>query len=159
MKVHVPPVVVAGLAFAAQRWVAPRRPSRLRRAAAVVTASAAAGFGVSGVLAFAKHGTTVDPLDPSRASTLVADGPYSVSRNPMYVALVGALGAHALWRGNALAGAPILAAWIALDRRQIGPEEGALAVLFGDEYVRYCDRVPRWIGWPQGSKGTPRAPS
>ena len=78
MKVHVPPVVVAGLAFAAQRWVAPRRPSRLRRAAAVVTASAAAGFGVSGVLA---KSLTSDQLVAALES--IAHGTPLVSPQPL----------------------------------------------------------------------------
>lgn len=148
MKVHVPPVAVAGLAVVAQRWIAPERAHHASRVAALVTASAAAGLGSAAVATFVRHRTTVDPLDPSRASTLVASGPFAVSRNPMYVALIGTLCAHALWRGNVLAGAPILAAWVALDRWQIRPEEKALTALFGDEYARYCERVPRWLGWP-----------
>lgn len=155
MKVHVPPVAIAGLAVAAQRWIAPERPRRSLRVAAVVMASAAAGLGGGAVATFVTHRTTVDPLDPSRASTLVVSGPFAVSRNPMYVALIGALGAHALWRGTVPAAAPALAAWVALDRMQIRPEEEALTALFGDEYVRYCERVPRWLG-ARGCSSQPR---
>jgi protein-S-isoprenylcysteine O-methyltransferase Ste14 len=50
---------------------------------------------------FRRVGTTVNPLDPSKASHLVTDGVFRVSRNPMYLALVLLLIGWAIWLGSA----------------------------------------------------------
>lgn len=115
------------------------------RAAAIALASASAGLGAASIATFAKQRTTVDPMRPERASALVTSGPFSVSRNPMYVALVGVLGAHALWRGRIDAFLPVVAAWAALDRLQIRPEESVLTGLFGADYAAYTERTRRWL--------------
>ena len=144
MNVHVPPVVVVGAAFEAQRRTRSRAVLPLR-VAAVSLASASVVIGASSLVTFAQHRTTVDPVRPSRATVLVASGPYALSRNPMYVALVGVLAAHALWKGNAVAWAPVVASWVALDRLQIRPEEKELAERFGKHYSRYAASTPRWL--------------
>ena len=48
------------------------------------------GFGVIivAVSSFRKHQTTINPLEPKTASTLVTDGIFRFSRNPMYLGLL-----------------------------------------------------------------------
>ena len=144
MTVHVPPVVIAATGFAAQRRMR-SRPVAPLRAAAVAVAGASAALGAASVVTFAQHRTTVNPARPERASVLVDTGPFAFSRNPMYVALVGMLAAHALWKGRAAAWAPVVTAWAALDRLQIRPEEAALSELFGAAYAHYARTTPRWL--------------
>lgn len=89
--------------------------------------------------------TTINPLDPSRASTLVTGGIFRLSRNPMYLSLLLLLVAYAVrldswveWLGPVL-----FAAYVT--RFQIIPEERILAVKFGEAYAAYRHRTRRWL--------------
>lgn len=154
---RVPPL--AGAAAAALGQVAVPR-SRSRRIPTSVGAPALAGASAallaSSVRAFQRNDTSVNPLDPSVASTLVTTGPNRLTRNPMYVAMAGLLAAHAASRGRAAALVPVVGfiAWI--DRLQIAPEEAALRAQFGDDYAAYMRSVPRWLDRrsivPQGGR-------
>jgi protein-S-isoprenylcysteine O-methyltransferase Ste14 len=102
---------------------------------------------VAAFMRFRKAGTTVNPLDPSKASRLVTDGVFRVSRNPMYLGLVLLLIGWAVWLGS-------VSPWlvpplfvIVLTVVQIIPEEQALSRRFGEEYLSYRQSVARWIGW------------
>jgi protein-S-isoprenylcysteine O-methyltransferase Ste14 len=89
--------------------------------------------------------TTINPMQPARASHLITTGIYRVSRNPIYVADVLLLAAWAVWLGSALNLTLIaLFAWY-IQRFQIMPEERALTKLFGENYTAYCSRVRRWL--------------
>lgn len=87
--------------------------------------------------------TPVNPWEPTTA--LVTTGPFRFSRNPLYIALtlcyLGiAIAAQALW---ALAlEVPVL---IVIQRGVIDREERYLERKFGAEYLRYKERVRRWI--------------
>lgn len=89
--------------------------------------------------------TTVNPLKPSQASSLVIAGVYKISRNPMYLGLLVILLAWAFYLGNifALAVLPVFVWYIT--NFQIKPEEKALMSIFGKEYQLYCATVRRWI--------------
>ncbi len=94
---------------------------------------------------FFKVKTTINPLRPSNASTLVTTGIFSWSRNPIYLGDLLVLSALAVWLGN-LFNLGVLALFVVyLNRFQIAPEEHALKRLFGESYVYYCSRVRRWI--------------
>jgi protein-S-isoprenylcysteine O-methyltransferase Ste14 len=76
---------------------------------------------------------------------IVDTGPYSLSRNPLYVfSVVGALGigmtTGSLGLGLLLAGFTFL-----VFDRVVRREEGWLAARFGEAYVRYRARTPRWL--------------
>lgn len=95
---------------------------------------------------FIRTRTTVNPMQPNRASRLVVSGAYRWSRNPMYLGMVFWLAGWA-W----LLGSPVgwFAVWLfarVLVIVQIGPEEIALRDRFGPSYVEYCRSVNRWIG-------------
>ena len=88
------------------------------------------------------RGTPV-PLDPPR--TLLARGPYRLTRNPMYLLYVAVAAAEALlFRSPALAAyAAALFAVAHLYVTRI--EEPRLLERFGADYAAYARRVPRWL--------------
>lgn len=106
---------------------------------------AAAGIGIAAVRHFAAEGTTVNPLRPEAASTLVAHGVFRFSRNPMYLALLLVLLAWGSWLGNGAAFVVPPLFVLAMNRLQIGPEERALEAMFGTEFEAYRRRVRRWL--------------
>lgn len=102
-------------------------------------------FCSSGVIAFRNAQTTVNPLQPEQASTLVSDGIYGVSRNPMYVGLTLILTAWAIYLAAPWAFLGVAAFALYLHRFQILPEERALEQVFGADYEAYRARVRRWL--------------
>lgn len=106
-----------------------------------------AGFLIEAVsvLAFLRVRTTVTPLKPEKASTLVVSGFYRVSRNPMYLGMLFLLIGWALWLGNSavLIMLPLFVVYLTIF--QIKPEEAALSEKFGADFQAYCRRVRRWI--------------
>ena len=102
-------------------------------------------IGIAGVLAFRQAQTTVNPVKPESASTVVSNGIFAYTRNPMYLALLLLLLAYAIWRQNVLAfvGCPLFVVY--MNRFQILPEERALERLFGANYLFYKQKVRRWI--------------
>ncbi len=97
------------------------------------------------LLAFARAGTTVNPLVPEQAETLVTTGLYRFTRNPMYLAMALILIGGALSLSNiaALAAPTIFVS--AMTVLQIKPEERALQSVFGDAFTAYRERTRRWL--------------
>lgn len=112
--------------------------------AALLTASGV-GVAIAGVLAFRQASTTINPTRPSATSSIVSNGVYRFTRNPMYLGMLLCLGGWAIFLGNPLSllGLPLFVAY--LNRLQIGPEERALEAKFGEPYAQYCARVRRWL--------------
>jgi protein-S-isoprenylcysteine O-methyltransferase Ste14 len=75
---------------------------------------------------------------------LVTDGIYARMRHPRYVEIAVAFLAYALFSNYLAAYVVFLLSlvWIVLVTRV---EEKELLARFGDEYARYCARVPRFI--------------
>lgn len=94
---------------------------------------------------FFRGGTSVNPVDPQAASRLLTGGIFAVSRNPIYLSMLLILVGFA-WRNGQAAGllAPLVF-FLWITRWQIIPEERVLREKFGEEYVRYCARVRRWL--------------
>lgn len=92
---------------------------------------------------FDKAGTTIPVHQPT--SKLVTHGPYAVSRNPIYLALILAycglcIAATTMW------GFILLPALVyVLTHGVIMREEAYLEGKFGDAYRAYLKRVPRWL--------------
>lgn len=86
---------------------------------------------------------TLAPLDPPR--DLVVRGLYRYVRNPMYLSVALILsGELLLTRSKPLLG--YAAAWLlVVNLFVIGYEEPALRRRFGASYVRYTERVGRWL--------------
>ena len=147
---RVPPPlvgVITGALMLGVAWVAPALTLNLawRLPIAVVIAVAGLALGLVAVGHFLRARTTVDPLDPGKASALVASGLYRFTRNPMYLGMATLLLAWAVYLSNvaALAGLALFIAY--MNRFQIAPEERALRARFGEEFDAYCRRVRRWI--------------
>jgi protein-S-isoprenylcysteine O-methyltransferase Ste14 len=112
------------------------------------------GLGIalaSGVVALAAVGslmgarTTLNPLNPAKATRLVTGGVFRISRNPLYLSLLLLLVAYAvrLAAPAAWLGPIVFVAYVT--RFQIHPEERALQEKFGDAYRRYRTRTRRWL--------------
>jgi len=112
-----------------------------------LAAAVGVAIAVGARMRFRQVGTTVNPLDPSKASRLVTDGVFRVSRNPMYVGLVLLLIGWAIWLGSASPWLVPPLFVIVLTVVQIIPEEQALSRRFGEQYLSYRRSVARWIGW------------
>lgn len=100
---------------------------------------------LAGVWRFRRNGTTLNPLRPDTASSLVTSGVYRISRNPMYAGFLLCLCGWGCYLGNryALLGPVIFVLY--MNRFQILPEERALERLFGAEYDAYRRLVRRWL--------------
>jgi protein-S-isoprenylcysteine O-methyltransferase Ste14 len=76
---------------------------------------------------------------------LIVEGPYRVSRNPIYLAMVFASLGVALCFGAATAFLPSIALAIILHCRFVMPEEAGLRSAFGAAAEAYFSKTKRWI--------------
>jgi protein-S-isoprenylcysteine O-methyltransferase Ste14 len=144
-----PPVVVVIIGVA--MWVIDRNLN-LGKFESVLLTPIAATLLVAGLLlmlvavaSFVAARTTINPLRPSHASSLITAGVFRLSRNPIYLADLLILAALAVWLGNVfnVVFLPLFVWYI--NRFQIVPEERALTNLFGEYYAAYCTKVRRWL--------------
>lgn len=90
-----------------------------------------------------RHRTTINPY--AAVSTLVQNGPFALSRNPIY------LGDSLIYFGVMLIWANLWAlllypfVWAAIRYGVIMHEEAHLSARFGEAYAAYCRRVRRWL--------------
>jgi protein-S-isoprenylcysteine O-methyltransferase Ste14 len=146
-----PPVVALVLAFLMWNgsvWLGGSAPptlptSRIFGVALLVALGVCCDL--SGLWAFYRAHTTVNPMKPGAVSSLVVTGIYRWTRNPMYVGLLLFLiaGAVYLWSPWVLLGPAAFVVYI--NRFQIGPEERVMRERFGGVYEAYCQRVRRWV--------------
>jgi protein-S-isoprenylcysteine O-methyltransferase Ste14 len=80
---------------------------------------------------------------------LLRSGPYACTRNPMYVAELALWFGWALFYGNVAVLIGFLFLWMVMNFRVVPREERALEARFGDTYLQYKNRVPRWLGRTQ----------
>ena len=150
LELKVPPLILA-IAFALIMYgVALLLPAAdltidARTSVAIVFAGLGALIVAAGIVAFRRHKTTANPMAPEQAATVVVDGIYRFTRNPMYLGFVLMLAGWAVYLANA--GAVLLVPGFVfwMTEWQIKPEERALAIRFGAEYAEYVDAVRRWI--------------
>jgi protein-S-isoprenylcysteine O-methyltransferase Ste14 len=108
----------------------------------LVFISAVAVIAWSG-LWFLKKKTPIEPHHTPK--TLIIEGPYRLSRNPIYLALVMMTVASALEAGSVIGFAVAAGLWWVLDRRFAAPEEAFLRVTFGTEAEVYLSSTKRWV--------------
>jgi protein-S-isoprenylcysteine O-methyltransferase Ste14 len=151
MRFRIPPplamLLAAALMWALHRWMPIGRlivvpwnylglvPAALGR---VITVAAGTRF--------RQAQTTFDPFNPLETSSLVTEGVFRISRNPMYLGSVLLLIGWAIWLGTLSPwGVPPLFA-IVTYVVHIFPEERALEKVFGERYLQYRRQVGRWVG-------------
>lgn len=150
LELKVPPPLV-GLALAVAMWfLAPSGPllalpEALRLALTLAIGGVGLCLDLSGLVAFVRRRTTVNPLAPARSSALVTGGVYRITRNPMYLGMACLLTAWAVWLGALWPWLGPVAFVLYITRFQIRPEEQVLARLFRQSYTDYRARVRRWI--------------
>lgn len=150
LELKIPPPALALLAALAMWGLASLgQPfglsAGLRVAFAVALACAGAGLGLAGILSFRRARTTLDPMHPDQATSLVTGGVYRRTRNPMYLSLLLYLCAWAAYLASWPALLVLPAFVLYMDRFQILPEERALSGRFGREYAAYQAQVRRWL--------------
>ena len=146
----IPPPIVAGLIAAAMWKVASLAPllplaPTVRWYAALALAGVGVAFDLLGLSAFRRLKTTVNPLKPDKASTLVTGGVYRITRNPRYVGLALLLTAWAVYLSAVWPFLGPVRFVLYINRFQIVPEERVMRAKFGAEYAAYAARVRRWL--------------
>ena len=108
---------------------------------AVIVASI--GLGAWALVMMVRSGQHPEPWAPT--PTILIRGPFRLSRNPMYLAMVLMCLGFAIRRLDVwiLALTPV-AIWL-LKQQVILPEEEYLERKFGDSYLAYKSRVRRWL--------------
>lgn len=150
MHLKVPPVavfLVAVALLAAGHYLLPFLSLAIPGQVSLALLLGLAGLvpGLQAVLEFFARKTTVNPMAPDTATTLVTGGIYRFSRNPMYLGLLCVLLAVALFWGTltVIVIAPAFV-WY-MTEFQIKPEEDSLRKVFGEDYETYLGEVRRWL--------------
>jgi protein-S-isoprenylcysteine O-methyltransferase Ste14 len=92
---------------------------------------------------FRRAGTTIKPFQKS--SVLITRGPYRITRNPMYVGLVGALLGIAIVLGSVTPFLGVFAFAALIQSKFIRAEEADLESTFGRVFLDYKSKVRRWL--------------
>ena len=150
LELKIPPPLVAlgsgALMWFASSLVAPfAMPDVIRVSVALTLALTGISLDLTGLIAFLRAKTTINPLKPASTAALVTTGLYRVTRNPMYLGMLLVLFGWAVFLANlaALLIAPLFAFYIT--RFQIIPEERVLAEKFGSAFAAYKSSVRRWL--------------
>ncbi|VUS38554.1 methyltransferase family protein [Klebsiella spallanzanii] len=146
-KIFIPPVLlllfllfdllIAGHEF----WV--WKPLSLSLAALLLGVCAVIVFGT--LCQFYSRRTTLNPLRAEETTTLMTDGWFRYSRNPIYLAMIGVQVAFI-----SLSGIPLLLLTLPLliyllTVLHIRPEEAEMARLFPRQWPEYARKVRRWL--------------
>lgn len=150
MKLRIPPLLQAAI-FALISWalaaLVPQVSVSLNWLNLVAIGLLVIGSAIllAAVLDFSRNETTVNPLEPQQAETLVVSGLFRFTRNPMYLGMALVLSAWALYLANALTiiGPGLFV--VSITALQIKPEEEVLGKIFGQDYAEYRKRVRRWL--------------
>lgn len=101
------------------------------------------GLNLSADRAFHRAMTTVRPFE--RSSTLLTQGVFRCTRNPMYAGFILVLAGAALLLGSLSPCFVLLPVFLILDRFYVRREEELLAAVFGERWLDYRRRTRRWI--------------
>ncbi len=101
------------------------------------------GFLTIGSGRFIKVGTNLNTfIDPN---TLVIDGPFRITRNPMYLGFTLVLTGTSFLLGSLSAFVGALLFYLVANYWYIPFEEARCMDIFGGDYVSYRERVRRWL--------------
>lgn len=150
LELKIPPAIVF-LVCAAGMWLLarafPAGTFELRHAGLAAIGVAVSGLAIAiiGIRAFRRQSTTVNPIRPDEASSVVSGSIYRYTRNPMYLGLACCVLGWGLYLRNVAALLCIVIFIAYMTQFQIKPEERALQEKFGDEYTSFKSKVRRWI--------------
>ncbi|MGB0505628.1 MAG: methyltransferase family protein [Pikeienuella sp.] len=109
----------------------------------VATLVVSAILPIAGVIAFKRAGTNVNPHKTTL--TIVTNGPYRFTRNPMYLGMVLFQIGLGLALGNPWAAPAAILLWLSLHFGVVLKEEAYLTAKFGDDYTSLLARTRRWV--------------
>lgn len=92
---------------------------------------------------FQRADTNIVPLTES--TTLVTDGIFMATRNPMYVGMMAVLTGTALLLNDPWPWLTLLPFWLVVRLGFVRPEEALMEQTFGGPYREYKGRVRRWL--------------
>jgi len=143
----IPPVwLVGGLGLVAGLWrwwpVADFGSGRLRLLGGALVVAGVVLIFASAFWFWRKH-TSIEPGDTPRV--LIRQGPYRLSRNPIYLGMVIILSGAVLASGSLSAVLIVPGFIVLISRRFIRSEEVMLRATFGAEAERYLAATRRWL--------------
>ena len=151
LELKIPPLLLF-LLFGAAMWLARKYIPiefnlirEIRLVLFVLLSILAFSVAMAGIISFKKQKTTVNPINPTTTSSLVTDGIYQYTRNPMYLGFVIFLIGWGLWLTNIVALALIPCFIFYITHFQIISEERALETIFGEKFLVYKQSVRRWL--------------
>jgi protein-S-isoprenylcysteine O-methyltransferase Ste14 len=92
---------------------------------------------------FKMRNTTVNPFE--KTVYLIKDGPFRLSRHPMYLGMLITVLGTAVLMGSLSPFICVLGFFIVISRFFMPHEEKAMQEAFGEEYIKYKEHVRRWI--------------
>ena len=148
MSNKIPPPIVTlffGLCIYLSRPYFPEFSSSLLNSLSVISFVVGISIFVAAVSSFKKQKTTVNPISIEKASSLVINGIFKYSRNPMYLGMSFILVGLA-FKFNLIGGLLFTSIFMSfITIFQIKPEEVAMAKLFDQEWKDYIKNVRRWL--------------
>jgi protein-S-isoprenylcysteine O-methyltransferase Ste14 len=150
LELKIPPVIVL-LVLAIMMWISAKNFPflTLNFDFNVVIAAVVAVFGCGMVMvgshSFHRVGTTVNPMKPEATTSLVMEGVYRFTRNPIYLGLAMILSSWGVYLSNLSSLIFVCLFIIYMNHFQIRPEERMLHKLFGARFERYKHQVRRWL--------------
>jgi protein-S-isoprenylcysteine O-methyltransferase Ste14 len=124
-------------------WIGPR-PGWWNLLGLVAVAGGAAGVAWGAGLHVAETGAAFEM--ETTPGYLLKGGPYRFSRNPIYVGVLTMWLGWVLVYGTIANGLALLIAWAIVVFVVVPWEERGLERRFGEAYLEYKNRVPRWLG-------------
>ena len=150
LELKIPPLAlgaVFAVAIVAFGYFVPfaNAPFPSHRTVAIALLLLGIAVGIAGIVQFRIARTSVNPMVPTRASSMVVSGVFRLSRNPMYLGMALALLGLSAWRSSIPGYALVPLFCLYMTEFQIKPEERVLMARFGDAFAAYRVRVRRWV--------------
>ena len=121
----------------------PRLSNRPATVIGIVSIAAGSIVAPWAVVLFRRAETTLDPA--AMTTALVTNGPYRLTRNPIYLGFTLLYAGAAVWSGTTWALAMLAVVLVVVDRRVVRGEERKLHDTFGSGYGDYQSQVRRWL--------------
>ena len=124
-------------------WPYPLLPETLRYTLGGALFALGLFLAVASIRQFRAAGTNFDTHKP--ATAILTDGPYGISRNPIYIGLTAAYAGIGIAVDAPWVWVLLLPTLVVMHYGVIAREERYLERKFGKEYLDYKARVRRWI--------------